>query len=661
MDMNNKNSIENTSDQKYTYVKCLVLGQSKIVEDLSQRRVSDNSEEKKIDIAIPFDTHPSNTLTIIAGKNRTGKSHLLRNAESAINTHNDSLKSKDYQRELGASSSSVWARPLNPDLPFGETFYVRDISDLIARFAIFGGGASRDQRQRYDRLVSDVKSRFIKDQFTHAYSLTTALGDKSPDEIDEAWRTEETRLELIKLLDQKLIYRVSASHCPAIAVFENIVGAKLYLRPNFRMKGMELVLRYSSKDAFTFGSRGSGWSQGQKVVCILLLLIAYIRPCILLIDELENHLHPEYISKVCEFIKENVPQSIIVTHHPHLLFSSHVDKAWFLEVTPIEDEAPAVDSFPELRSIDRPPPKRKIVELNGDFERIAAVYDLFDSHDLQLMNLATASQAQMSREILHAIETGLTLHVANSSRSKRADTQSRELADAIKKVFASKGMKRLQVLDYGAGKGRTFFEIEKTSLFDDFEVDWCFYEPFPSTAEELNSKISDVSNVRVTEDISKERDGTYDIILAVNLLHECNPDQISEVLRSSARLLSPNGRLLIAELHPLLSPERFGIGYAPGEMIDIIRCCGFVGRTIPVVMRSGLFTAYTCICSVKDLSISLEDGAKKIRDKVWNDVHSRTLSEYVGGMEMGSSRNAIKLASELHVIASIAAYDAGLW
>lgn len=650
-----------------TFIKSLFFGQRKVGEGSSSRRKIDNTEEKNIYLATPQDFPPRNALTIIAGRNRTGKSHLLRNAESAISAHNESLGSPSYERELGASSSNVWVRPVDPDLPFVKSFNVRDIPALVASFSTLGAASNNTLRNSYEREINAVKNDFLKHQFLKSSAIQGCIGGLSREEIDEAWKTDEKRNDLFKKLNEEIIYKVDSKECIAVRSFENLTGAQLYLRPNLKMKGMELVLRFGPEEAYAFGGPRGGWSQGQKVVCALYLLIIYAKPGIILIDELENHLHPEYISRVCEFIKSNVRQSVIVTHHPHLIFSSHVDKAWFFEVSTSSIEPPLMESFPTKRTFDRPAPKRRIIEINNDFERIAATYNLFDSHDIQLMNLATSCQAQMSREILSAIETGMTLQVAGPSTSNRADTQSRELHDALLKVFNGRPDGKVRILDYGAGKGRTFFEMQKTNLFNEANIEWCFFEPNEKTAQELRKKIDawpsagEGENIRVIESLTDEPDGLFDAILAVNLLHECTPNQISEILDTCSRLLRQDAKLLIAELYPLLTPERFGIGYAPDDMVEILNCCKFVGFTVPIPMRSGLFSAYTCIASPLKIKNFPLDGASEIRKNVWDRIHRRTLIEYVGGMEMGSSRNAIKLASGLHVLASIAAYDANLW
>lgn len=647
-----------------TFVKTINFGQKKL-DTGTGRKQKDKSEQKDIHIALPSGSDFSrHALTIIAGRNRTGKSHLLRNAEAALNSHNLCLGTSDYVEELGAASSNVWIRPQNPALPFAKWLLISDIQSLVAKFSTFGTYTNLSRKAPFDREVITVKDEFLKRQFATSQAIHAVAGKLTESEIEAIWVDENKRWALFNKLDESKIYKAEAEACSALRAFESLTSAKVYLRLNSRFKGIDLILRHGASDAFAFGGPGGGWSQGQKVACVIFLMIEYAQPKILLVDELENHLHPEYITKVCEFIKNNVQQTIIVTHHPHLIFSSYVDRAWYIEVLAEAADIPLIEDFPDKKTIHRPPPKRRIIELKGDFERIAAIYNLFDSHDLQLLNLASASQEQMTREMLLTIESGLTLEVAGVSASSRADTQSRELHDVIRSILNSRSDQSLKILDFGAGRGRTFLEMQKTRLFHDFNIEWVFYEPNVKVVNELLQQVEqagDTTKVIVTSSLSSLEHNSFDAILAVNLLHECSPLQISEILQNCRGLLKSGSKLIVAELYPLLSPERFGIAYAPSNMVSILRTCGYLGFTVPIPIRSGLFSAYTCIASPQEFESNNSEVANAIRRGVWAEILSQTVTEYTASMELGTSRNAIKLASQLHVIASIAAYDAELW
>lgn len=648
----------------HTYIRTINFGLRKVAGTQS-RKQSDKSEQKDIEVPTPDLDPKRNTLTVVAGRNRTGKSHLLRHTDAAITAHNENLGKTGYLNELGASSANVWVRPKDHNQKFGKCFLLNDVLDVMGKFALFGINANREKKGQYHREIYSAKDAYLAKQLAYAESLENIRHGKSAESFLETWSDEVVRTQIVSSLDAESMYRANSSRCAATKAFETLTSAKLYFRRNDRLQSFEPVLRYGHDESFAFGGRIGGWSQGQKVAFALLILVEYCRPEILLIDELENHLHPEYISKVCQFIKERVPQTIVVTHHPHLIFSAFVDRVWFLDVTTSSEEPPLMEPFPEKETAHRPPPKRKVILLDSDYERIAATYSLFDGYDHQLLNLASALKDQIATAVLKAIESGLTLEVATASSSVRPDTQSRELAEAISSITNSRKDSKLRILDYGAGYGRTQIEMQKTPLFQNRTVEWTFFEPSERNAKSLSQRLAsipeNVSRTSVLTTLAELESDTFDIVLIANVLHECSPVQISEALANCRRILSPTGRVLVAELFPLLSPERFGIAYSMDDMHGILRECKYAGFSIPVPIRSGLAMAYTTIATPHAAPPAVEECAERIRTKVWQSIKERTLYEYASSMELANARNAVRLASQLHVIASIEAYDAGLW
>ena len=65
----------------------------------------------------------------------------------------------------------------------------------------------------------------------------------------------------------------------------------------------------------------------------MLASLAHDATPIVLFDEIENHLHPAYMSLLLSALKERSVQTIVSTHHPHLIFSDHADRVFFLDTT----------------------------------------------------------------------------------------------------------------------------------------------------------------------------------------------------------------------------------------------------------------------------------------------------------------------------------------
>ncbi|MDD5249049.1 MAG: AAA family ATPase [Rhodocyclaceae bacterium] len=643
-----------------TFIKTINYGQRKLKEADSSKR--SEPDPRDIQIAVPTNSPKGNALTIIAGRNRTGKSHLLRHAEMALGAYNENLGKQDFQSGQGACSSNVWVRPMDPTQKFGTCFLLNNVADVIGKFAGFGVAANEEKKGQFHKILCSVKEAFLSHQILNAESLEETR-QQSRDSFAASWSDKRKRTGLLGKLDPQKIYRADATQCAAVSAFETITAAHLYLRYNDRIESIEPVLRYGTNEAFSFGGHAGGWSQGQKVAFVLLLIVEYYRPDILLIDELENYLHPEYISKVCEFIKARIPQTVVVTHHPHLIFSAFADRVWFLDVDAKPESPPFIDVFPDQQTTDRPPPRRKAVLLDSDYERIAAAYSLFDGYDHQLLNLASALQDQVTIGLLKSIESALTLGVAEAGQTMRPDTQSRELSDAISALSKSMGSPPLKILDYGAGRGRTLKEVIKTSLFRNRDVVWSFFEPNPAHISDLERGMGDVAGAAgsIFSTLDQMTPGSFDIVVVANVLHECSPRQIASALDSCRRMLCPTGKLLIAELYPLLSAERFGISYSSDDMHLILKECRYAAFSIPMPIRSGVATAYTTIATPLPGETDLDKCARGIRDVVWGAIKTRTLFEYASSLEIANARNTVKLASQLHVIASIEAYDAGLW
>ena len=143
--------------------------------------------------------------------------------------------------------------------------------------------------------------------------------------------------------------------------------------------------------------RYTDWSDGQKTLFTSLLEINYIKPEILLIDEIETHYHPDYISQLLGFIKGTAKQSIIVTHHPHVIFSWLVDKVIYIDTNTKKDDEkendkeknPAKTLPIEEEIFENYTYQREIKELNTDFDKIGSAYALFNQNDHQILQLTS--------------------------------------------------------------------------------------------------------------------------------------------------------------------------------------------------------------------------------------------------------------------------------
>lgn len=643
------------TDASFTFIRTINFGQQKLT-DADGLRSVDKSEFKDIEIALPSE-HGGSSLTVICGRNRTGKSHFLRHTYYGLGAHNANVGTVGYEAELGSASANVWVRPEDPTKSFSPYLLLANLSESARKFSTLPVlHASKIDRSNELR-ISSVRTSFIRDQLLTAPSLVQGIGRS----IVDADLQEEALKRVFPLLKSDKLYRVNTNSCPPLQAFERMCNGKLYLRANKNF-GFEPVLRFTREEATSYGSDGSGWSQGQKVAFVLALILYYLRPTILLIDELENHLHPEFISGLCDLIGQYAKQTIITTHHPHLIFSTHVNRAWFFEVKPVEDTPGLVEDMPQKHPHNRPPPKRRISDLSTDFQRVAAAYQLFDSVDKQLLNLGQSIRSDLAYQLLQAINSGLTLKVVSAGGGARADGQTGGLAEVIYNLTKVRETKELHVLDYGAGSGRTFLELAKVKKLDLTQLNWTFYEPNPHHSEQLKTRTwgnLHPNGLKVVTDINAV-EPSFDVILAVNLLHECTPKDIYKFFQDCRRLLAKDGKVIIGELYPLLEPERFGIGYSFDDMLDIVSSCGFAGYSTNIPMRGGALTAYALIARPNQ-QVDEKAATDAIGSVIWGRIKSRHLMEYGELVESRRVRDVVKLASQLHAIASMEAYTHGSW
>ncbi len=179
-----------------TYISKINLGQSKVSTSTGagRRRLTDASREKVIQVAVPnAGTH---ALTIIAGKNRTGKSHLLRHTERAVRAHNQKLASNaDSDLTVGAAAANVVIHALDPSLHFGTLALINDASLLLDRFISFPLYAREKQfPSKLEALLENAKTKFIETQFECAEALLEAFQGqfkrRLTDEEDE-WENDK--------------------------------------------------------------------------------------------------------------------------------------------------------------------------------------------------------------------------------------------------------------------------------------------------------------------------------------------------------------------------------------------------------------------------------------------------------------------------------------
>ena len=602
---------------------------------------------KKITLPLAYpkgEGHPF-CVNALCGRNNSGKSHILREIGQAFDD-------RGFHNTSERESVNVHAVLLDPEAPVPKVLYLPDLTGDKSRLNEIPVKFKHDPQGRTPKYREAIVG-FIADQ------LSCLL---EPTFEKEQWnRDEEYRMQVLDRLEERVVYRC-LDDSPVIRRFEQAVGGSLYFGrkgPGKKRAHLELAIRYDDHRLFYFQT----WSEGQKTLFTALLFIYHHRPDVLLLDEIENHFHPEYITQLAQFLRDVVPQTLLVTHHPHVLFSTMVDRLFYLEMqTALEGEPPKRVALPEgFRSRS---PRRQIAELITEFDRITAAYGLFDNQDRQLLTLAQATH--------QSIDTGFTASLVRFFGSADGETgespaiagplqQIEELlADLLRAVQRRGGP--LYVLDYGAARARSLDSLLRASpLALGEHLHWSFWGLQPAFERVAPGRA--LFDVRFWAPSEELPDDFYDLAILSNVLHEMIPGVFGATLAKVRRAMrAQGGSVAILEPFPLIRPEKYAVPYSRQDMTDILVRCGWKVESRNLAVPGGLVEAYCILAHSPDSEKSLDsDLMERIVGEKWQEILRRSCAHYDGRRRIGSARDQIEVMGLLTTIASINNYNLGNW
>lgn len=612
-----------------------------------------SASKHELSIAHPSGPDDRNCITVICGKNNTGKTHILKQVSEAF--HGNRKFHNVGERE----SVNIHAVLTDPEAPLPNVLYFDSTTYAKARFNVIPVGEYKHDPIGRKPQYRDAAVRFIGRQ------IRAALGEKLDEDLwarDASYRQRFVRTSLNK----DLIYRCDEAD-KLVARFEEAVGGRLYFRyyEQEKKEYLEFVLRYDEHRVFRYPD----WSDGQKTLLASLLIIDYHRPDVLLIDEIENHFHPEYITQLAMFIKDVVPQTILVTHHPHMLFSRLVDRLYYIELAGRGDERP-----PRRERFDKAlhprSPRRDVKELTSDqtsdFDLITAAYGLFHNQDRQLLHLAEKLHGSVDFRLTKALLELFKADAVPAGRGSFPDTQTAQLLGVIKES-AEVPKDELEILDYGAGRGRTLLEVLKEPRARrGFTFRWSFWErdsALRSQLASLHSRVSDGDLIGVIDDIENAPTGKFHVAILSNVLHEVTPVGFAQILSTIRRVINPNvGKLVILELYPLVHPEKYAVPYGKERMESIMHSIGWKIDSGFFPVRNGLIQAYWVCAYGPDSSLSEdEEHIRQVVEGMWEEILRHNCVLYDGKYKITSADDQIKIMDNLTTIASILNYKLGNW
>ncbi|HOZ68007.1 MAG TPA: AAA family ATPase [Chitinophagaceae bacterium] len=323
------------------------------------------------------------------------------------------------------------------------------------------------------------------------------------------------------------------------------------------------IERNSFGDALIFSQPlgDSKLSEGQKVLfqlCIALLENNIsIKDAILILDEPENHLHPQILVEIIDkIIKLNsFGQVWIATHSIPLIAHFDPSSLWLMDNNTITFSGRSPESV--INSLVGELEKARLSE----FLNLPAVF----------ASIKFATECLMDALIL---DTSLN------------DPQTNQIHKIIRNLSKSKNS--ISLLDYGAGSGRllkliTHYEDQFSSsldLIDQRKIDYYAYD-IPEVNQEFKSECLDTihkyfykkqgANVKryftSVADMALMKESTLDLIVMCNVFHEIDPlSWIGLFSRSEViiKYLKEDGCLLIVEDHQMPIGEK---AYRNGFMV----------------------------------------------------------------------------------------------
>jgi len=439
-----------------------------------------------------------------------------------------------------------------------------------------------------------------------------------------------------------------------IALLEKVLGGVLGFRAT--KDGIELTLTTSAGNTSPYPD----WGDGQKALFFIINSIHYAQPDILLLDEIENYLHPFYMTRALEFVRAHVPQTVVTTHHPHIVFSEFIDRAAYIELEPpANPEGTTYLVEQHKKPYFQPTPPRRLSTLANAFDKLSAIYRLFDYRDRQLLKHAVQITDYCSEEFYAAVLKCFDVDIFDSRQGGLPDRQTLILSQLI----AAEGANEVTILDWGAGRGRTIGEMGKLGRWRfPKSVEWNCWEFFDDVRKKLrlNTAVQQ-SGAHVLNALSELPDHSADYCILANVLHELTPTQCAAALSDCGRKLKAHGAILICDIYPLLHAEKFAVPYRESDLVGLLDACNFAAATQQFTVHDA--SAYALSARWRGPGEPVVD-ATATEEKiwgVWNDAERRSLNAYLARDKPASYEQYKNFLQDLTAVASIAAARHGIW
>lgn len=275
-------------------------------------------------------------------------------------------------------------------------------------------------------------------------------------------------------------------------------------------------------------------SDGQRALLRVAVALhaqaAKLDEAIVILDEPENHLHPDVLIEFIDRLIQAIPngQIWIATHSIHVLSFVDPESLWFVEGGKI--------------SWAGRQPEQVLRSLVGNEERVGRL-----ERFIHLPSVLAMERFAAECLVPPAIVT-----------TGAEDRQSRQVHEIIGRSRLDD--KPLRVLDYGAGRGRILATLRQNSTDLAARIDYRAFEPYPIALHDCVGAVADAYGIELemasrrvypNEDVLRQSlsELSVDVVVMCNVLHEIEPSKWRRLFCEQilSHCLKPNGHLLLLE------------------------------------------------------------------------------------------------------------------
>lgn len=565
------------------------------------------------------------TVTVLCGPNGGGKSFILKTLVSLLNDDDEdnTLPARGWiLHKTGEAANFYRARH--------HATTMRSAGILGRTRA--GSTIKETQPEKYARLI--------------IFGALLASLPQLPKFDRHRWMVEpiyrQGQIGAVGAVDEEQGYWFGTGAPSFVSTFNSAVRGRLGLR--VVKDGLELVLSQGEGASSPYPN----WSDGQKSLFTILAVTEMLRPEVFVFDEIENFLHPALVSVLVQHLKQHCRQTILSTHHPHLVFGTIIDTVYYVERSESAGDPPQR----LLKYHSQPAVQRRISLLSDDRSKLASLYRLFDVKDAALLATGAMVLDALDLELHAALSGHFECGAVGAKSSIYMDRQSEQIGQLIRSFSPTPNV----VMDWGAGIGRSPAELAKrVSVVPTDHHSWILYDPDPANEAPLARLAAAHGHISVVHDRSSLTGIEAGVFLLTNVLHVLDPNAWCEAIEDGWNAIRHSGRgiILITEIYPLLAAESRAIPIPPNWAVSLFRELGFKA-TVRHFSSHGT-ESYCIAVSQPPSFLHSREALLNIVVAHWEALKTELIGEYEGighKLSMGDHQRLLNSAFGLARITS---------